>query len=1127
MSKQKPFKVIISLANMELDSGLKDDLKCMINVEDESKMSDVPFREVFCFDLSEDCAFLEVTFMKNSHVIAATNILVPESIKSSTEVEQTEKLRMDVRNTISELPYLYATFNLTYINTDLFEECSKSQKLNTDSDENLNPLNVNSISSKDETNQYKSTEILEAFAREDSTNQDLLIDNHKFLIDKQKANSQSAQNISKNDLENPIDNNFVNDPNSQKELIPSTNRSKSTAKRSSNTKGEKNNNPNKWSNKLNIPRFTKGDQKRDDENNEECRDLQELEKREKEREQREKDKERLKQLKTERENREKDRKKKIVKKAPENLTFRENRIENEIKSNNTTARERTSRTPDINNQLSKKTTNYNSNSTNKQTNVTGRSDNKMTPTRGKSKNVVNRHQFGGGSFQKSSSPSDRNRTAASNEDNIKSLKSQTRKRGYMADTINSNNKQVQGRKESSEPIGPKQNYPTSSPLDKNIRRQTIQDGVLNKHVKESDQLKSDGTEDSSQKLDFDKHCLNLQKFDYIDSKNTSENENKNNAINGSPISDEINYLENDPDLEKKFTKNAEAAYFNEVRNSLNMGFDEYNISEQSLKQEPKSTKAPLNKFASQPFNSKYVREDSLTGSEPFTARFANDARAKIEYLKTIIYKLDSQLEVKDTMFNELLGLRDEVFKSNNAREELRKSLLENTKNLREETHKFNTVIFELESHNKDVLSSLKDSHNLIDTLQNEIHLVEVRRQALESENSEIKLKLKSSQIFKNQLDQSRLDYEQSEKRGIDALHSLSAKVSELQEDGEKLYNQKSTLTSKIKELENKVLTLQADSSSESNKNLTLKNENENLSRKLKQYQTSLDILKIVERQKECVIQDLDRSKSQENILYKEIEKLQKELKTNNKFRDDLEEKFYQEMAKMKEVYESSMMECNQMRQEKNLTMKETIDLKNHIGSLEQLLCVKEDVYSQLQMTLERSESLRIETDRLRARLEKSDTLTESQQEKILELETSVTQLKSIVSDKDMQNCNLMDMVIDLKKKDKVYFPFEDDELDYSLADYINDHTESVKLARMFVRDDTSMYHFGNKKIFLKNENNKLFIRVGGGFDNIDDWIRKNLNTELEKVAIKESQYQSNKHSGSKNKISESYKSEKF
>ena len=99
----------------------------------------------------------------------------------------------------------------------------------------------------------------------------------------------------------------------------------------------------------------------------------------------------------------------------------------------------------------------------------------------------------------------------------------------------------------------------------------------------------------------------------------------------------------------------------------------------------------------------------------------------------------------------------------------------------------------------------------------------------------------------------------------------------------------------------------------------------------------------------------------------------------------------------------------------------------------------------------------------------------------------------------------MDILIDLKHKEKVYFPFEDDELDFILSNYINNHTDSVKLARMFRRDDNGVYHFGTKKAFLKTEKNKLSVRVGGGFINIDDWVRENLNIEFERYVNKESQ----------------------
>lgn len=118
---EKPFKAIISLANMELDASLKDDLKCIISAESDKKVSDVPFREVYCFDLSESCKTIEIRFTQDDVEIASTELYLPEEIHSQAEFEMHEKLRLPVKNIEVDLQYISATFNITYINTQRFE----------------------------------------------------------------------------------------------------------------------------------------------------------------------------------------------------------------------------------------------------------------------------------------------------------------------------------------------------------------------------------------------------------------------------------------------------------------------------------------------------------------------------------------------------------------------------------------------------------------------------------------------------------------------------------------------------------------------------------------------------------------------------------------------------------------------------------------------------------------------------------------------------------------------------------------------------------------------------------------------------------------------------------------------
>jgi uncharacterized protein YjcR len=117
----------------------------------------------------------------------------------------------------------------------------------------------------------------------------------------------------------------------------------------------------------------------------------------------------------------------------------------------------------------------------------------------------------------------------------------------------------------------------------------------------------------------------------------------------------------------------------------------------------KSGRPPVNANAKAkgPFNADMT--SMLMESE--TKRYVNEYKNQIDLLRMIVYNLDNKIQRLTTYEGEALLLRDEVEKSNSAREELRKSLLETTQDLREESAKFNNVIYELESHNKDILAS--------------------------------------------------------------------------------------------------------------------------------------------------------------------------------------------------------------------------------------------------------------------------------------------------------------------------------------------------------------------------------------------------------------------------------------
>ena len=74
---------------------------------------------------------------------------------------------------------------------------------------------------------------------------------------------------------------------------------------------------------------------------------------------------------------------------------------------------------------------------------------------------------------------------------------------------------------------------------------------------------------------------------------------------------------------------------------------------------------------------------------------------------------------------------------------------------------------------------------------------------------------------------------------------------------------------------------------------------------------------------------------------------------------------------------------------------------------------------------------------------------------------------------------------DLSKRE-LYIPVVDDPIDIALADHVN--TRNPPLEVPFSRENTGVYHFGTKRVFIKLEQGKVIIRVGGGFMQIDDFL---------------------------------------
>lgn len=383
-----------------------------------------------------------------------------------------------------------------------------------------------------------------------------------------------------------------------------------------------------------------------------------------------------------------------------------------------------------------------------------------------------------------------------------------------------------------------------------------------------------------------------------------------------------------------------------------------------------------------------------------TRRYVNEYKNQLEYLRNIVYTLDLKVQELDSCQREISSLREDNEKANQAREELRKTLLETTKDLKEESDKFNRLVIDMEGQNKEVLKDLRNANNKVDDLQTKLHSQEVRNAQLEAENAELRTKVKAGEAYKGQLQRITNDYANAEKRHADTLVQLGARIEDLDTSLAKLGQEKSKLRDENSRLLNSNSELKVQLTQEKSNNNHLKDELENLNNKLKVTNGGIEILKGIQEQRDAIVKEVGKLKQTNDNLIAQIENMERDIVHKTRDGELSERSNRDELLKSQRRVADLESHLNDIRASHAKTRKDNIELRNHILTLEQLLCVKEDVYSQLESAQTRLEGRQTDCDKLRSQTEANAKIVEDMNDKIMELEKLVIYLKNAVVDKD-------------------------------------------------------------------------------------------------------------------------------
>lgn len=317
----------------------------------------------------------------------------------------------------------------------------------------------------------------------------------------------------------------------------------------------------------------------------------------------------------------------------------------------------------------------------------------------------------------------------------------------------------------------------------------------------------------------------------------------------------------------------------------------------------------------------------------------------------------------------------------------------------------------------------------------------------------------------------------------------------------------------------------------------LKERSEGHKEKLKKEKIELDTtLKELIKKKEEVMKENNSIKKQLSDVKtrmcaeQNIKQLLKEARGNNTLEGSKRDQTYYDLQdfinqmhgnieefkqKQKTLSSSRKFVCQSISSlEHDLESKENqiIDLKRKLceGScnqitLEQMYCIKSDV-SQLIDEINKLQKVHNEGREIILKgLDHGVEYVMKESEQVIEDTHELDMMIDSLDNKDYELDNLKIMVGEAKLRTAPYVAKPDDAIDIALSEYLNSLDDPIPIP--FTRENEGVYLFGTKRIFLKLENNKIRIRVGGGYTNIEEFIEIYTTTELERQeeAIEENQ----------------------
>lgn len=306
-------------------------------------------------------------------------------------------------------------------------------------------------------------------------------------------------------------------------------------------------------------------------------------------------------------------------------------------------------------------------------------------------------------------------------------------------------------------------------------------------------------------------------------------------------------------------------------------------------------------------------------------------------------------------------------------------------------------------------------------------------------------------------------------------------------------------------------------------NHSLRNENDKLNNlvnelcaKIATMQAELDAAQARESREKHLHQLLIGAEEAKNLMKKELDTL------GNKYADQAGKlaKDNSRLLQEKGALDNHVLDMQKKLEDKDKEigrlMRELDKAVGKIGALEQGLRASQGLSIIVESLTQQNSDLEGQMRKLSDQIDDYKETIENQDDQIREQTDKISELESNRLESEERLASLENVIDELRKergnamvldeKGNVYKPNKDDPIDIALSDYVNTRPGGVKV--QFDREDHGIYNFGTKKIFVKLEQGKLLIRVGGGFMQVEDFVKLYSPVELERFSnIKKEQAQ--------------------